>query len=268
MNAHLAVGGDLMIATIDGIVPVSAAITKGKAELELAAITRTIKPMWRTEVLARGAWPWTMFNWNEYGGIFISWPGYSPGKWRCGIINAATGAWGRFTGWDVTCFMRLGASMFFGTQTGQIMQADRGGYDNGKSYVATAVGGWEVFKAPSQTVTWLQARASYTAPVVEKFSPQLAGTVDYVVTIPAPPAATTDPAVNATDVWDTGLWDVAVWDGGAVGEPVARHTGWVSIGVTGYSHAPIIQATVGQQTKPNVELISIAATFVRLGVAV
>ena len=54
--------------------------------------------------------------------------------------------------------------MFFGTQTGKIMQADRTGYDNGLPYTATMVGGWEVFKSPSQTITWKQARASFVAP--------------------------------------------------------------------------------------------------------
>ena len=269
MNAHLPVGGDLLIATIDGIVPVSAAITKGPEELELAAVTRNIKPMWREEVLARGNWPWTLFNWNEYGGIFVSWPGYPPGKQRCGVVNAATGAWGRYIGWDATCFMRLQSNMFFGTQTGKIMQADRTGYDNGAPYTATAVGGWEVFQSPSQTITWLQARASFLAPPNEPFSPQLAGTVDYTVVIPAAPPAGTDPASTASsDLWDLGLWDQAKWDAGVVQKPVSRHTGWLSIGVTGYSHAPIIQVTVAQVAKPNVELISIAGTFVRLGVTV
>jgi hypothetical protein len=37
----------------------------------------------------------------------------------------------------------------------------------------------------------------------------------------------------------------------------------VSIGMTGFSHAPIVQVTVAQQAKPEVELISIAATFER-----
>jgi hypothetical protein len=269
MNAHLRIGGDLLIATVDGIVPVSGAITKAPADLELAAVTRNIKPMWREEVLARGNWPWTMFNWNEYGGIFVTWPGYAPGKQRCGIINAATGAWGRYTGWDATCFMRLRGDMFFGTQTGKIMQADRTGYDNGLPYTATAVGGWEMFQSPSQTITWLQARASFLAPPNEPFSPQLAGTVDYTVTVPAPPAAGSDPASTAaSDLWDLGLWDQAVWDAGVVQKPVSRHTGWLSIGVTGYSHAPVIQVTVAQQAKPNVELISIAGTFLRLGVTV
>jgi hypothetical protein len=47
-----------------------------------------------------------------------------------------------------------------------------------------------------------------------------------------------------------------------------RNTGWQSIGITGYSHAPIIQVTVAQVAKPDVELISIAGTFIRLGVTV
>jgi len=36
---------------------------------------------------------------------------------------------------------------------------------------------------------------------------------------------------------------------------------WVSIGKTGFSHAPIVQVTVAQQAKPDVELVAIAATF-------
>jgi hypothetical protein len=42
----------------------------------------------------------------------------------------------------------------------------------------------------------------------------------------------------------------------------------VSIGEVGFSHAPICQVTVAQQGNPNVELVSIAATFERLGVNV
>jgi hypothetical protein len=49
---------------------------------------------------------------------------------------------------------------------------------------------------------------------------------------------------------------------------VARNTGWVSIGVTGFSHAPVVQVTVAQTALPNVELIAINATFERAGVNV
>jgi hypothetical protein len=266
MNAHLNVGGDLLIATVDGILPTSGAITKSRAELELAAITRPIKPMWRAEVLEKREWPWTMEKWDEYGGIFVAVPGSASGKERCLVVNAATGAWARYTGWDATCFVRMRGDMFFGTQNGIVMQADRTGYDDGRPYVAVLVGGWETFQSPSQTITWRQARASFTARAGEPFVPQLSGTVDYVVTLPTPPNSGPDPGV--LDLWDQGLWDTAIWDAGTPPPLVVRNTGWVSIGLTGFSHAPVVQVTVGQNARPEVDLISIAATFERAGINV
>jgi len=266
MNAHLAVGGDVLIATVDGIVPLSGAITKDRTELELAAITRPIKPMWRDEVNAKRALPWTLCKWDEFGGIFVTWPGAPPGKRYCAAVNAATGAWCRFVGYDAMCFIRMRADMFFGNQDGIVMQADRTGYDDGVPYVATLVGGWEMFQSGAATVVWKQARASFLAGNAQPFQPQLSATVDYVVTVPQPPPPGPDPGV--ADVWDQGLWDHAKWDAPAPGRPVIRNTMWVSIGMTGFSHAPIVQVTVAQQAKPDVELVSIAATYARGGVNV
>ena len=265
-NATLSIGGDLLVACVDGILPTSGAITKSRAELELAAITRQIKPLWREEVLEKREWDWTLCKWDEYGGIFVAVPGSPSGKQHCLVVNAATGAWARFTGWDATCFAKLRGDMFFGTQTGKIQQADRTGYDDGMPYTATMVGGWEVFQSPSQTITWKQARASFSARAGEPFVPQLGATTDYVIALPTPPSASPDPGL--LDVWDQGLWDQALWDAGTPSKPVVRNTGWVSIGVTGFSHAPVVQVTMAQNAKPEVELISIAGTFERLGITV
>lgn len=282
MNAHMPIGGDLLIAGVDGIVPISAAITKSREELELAAISRRIRPLWRDEVNAKRGWAWTMCNWEEYGGVFVSTPGSSPGY--CLAVNGATGAWCRFVGYDATCFMRLRADMFFGTQNGLIMQADRTGYDDGRPYTAVLVGGWEMFQSPSQTITWRQARASFSSVPGQPFQPQLNATVDYVVNLPPAPPAGIDPGV--VDAWDQGSWgpdmggppppvptapqraQYAQWDQPVAGQPVVRNTLWVSIGMTGYSHAPIVQITVAQKAKPDVNLISIAATFERAGINV
>ena len=54
---------------------------------------------------------------------------------------------------------------------------------------------------------------------------------------------------------------------GSAAVPVSlrcKNTMWVAIGETGFSHAPICQVSVGQQVKPDVELISISATFLRM----
>jgi hypothetical protein len=266
INAHTLLGGDLLVATVQGIVPLSAAITKDAGQLELTMLTVTIKPMWRSEVLTKTQLPWTMCRWDEYGGMFVTWPGGPPGNRYCATVNTATGAWMRYVGWDATCFIRMRADMFFGTQNGIVMQADRTGYDDGLPYTAVLVGGWEMFQSPSQTCVWHQARASFVAAPNSPFRPQISACTDYVVKIPQPPVPGPDPGVN--DVWDEGLWDEALWDQDAPSAPMVQNTGWVSIGATGFSHAPVLQVMVGQRAPPNVELVSIAATFEVLGVNV
>jgi len=266
MNAHENVGGDLLVMTVDGIVPISQAITKSAGQLELALITRAIKRMWREEVLAKRGQAWTMKKWDEYGGIFITFPGGPAGKRYCLAMNNTTGAFGRAVGWDAMCFLRMRADMFFGTQGGIIMQANRTGYDDGVPYVATLVGGWEMFQAGSQEVVWHQARAIFTAPPGEPFEPQIAACTDYVLAIPPPPPAGIDPGVP--DVWDEGKWDRAKWDQPQPAKNVNRNTMWVSVGMTGFSHAPIVQITVAQQATPDVELVAIAASYERAGINV
>jgi hypothetical protein len=214
MNAHMQVGGDMMIATVDGIVPLSQAITKSTGQLELAMLTRTIRPLWRAEVAEKRAAPWTVKQWEEYGAIFVAVPGGAPGQRHCLLANNVTGAWARFTNWDATCFIRMRGDMFFGTQDGAIMQADRAGYDTlwdnfsgrfeNNAYVATLVGGWEVFGATSNQVVWHQARASFRTSAREPFRPQLAATVNYQVVIPPPPPP--GPDLDLADVWDQGVW--------------------------------------------------------------
>jgi hypothetical protein len=198
--------------------------------------------------------------------MFVTWPGGAVGDRVCAVVNIVSGAWARITGWDVTCFIRMRGDMFFGTQNGLIMQADRTGYDDGVPYVCSFVGSWELFQSTSQTAIWHQARASFAAGANEPFNPQISACVNYVINLPQPPVPGPDPGV--LDVWDQGLWDDALWDQPSVTVPTVRNTGWVSVGLTGYSHAPVVQVLVAQSAKPNVELISLAATFERLGVTV
>lgn len=264
MNAHTEIAGDILIATVDGIIPLSQAVNKTPEQLELAAITRNIKPLWRAEVADKSDWAWSMRHWDEYGGFFVATPGGPVGNRHCLLANAQTNAWCRLPGYDATCFMYMRGNFFFGTQNGIVMQADRTGLDDGQPYVATLVGGWEMFQTPPSTVSWRQARATFSSAAGEPFQPQLAACTDYVIRLPTPPPAAQDPGIS--DVWDQGLWDEALWDQqSALQAPVVRSTGWVSIGETGFSHAPIVQVTIAQQSRPNVEMISIAAIHERLG---
>jgi hypothetical protein len=266
MNAHMQAGADLLIATVDGIVPVSQAVQKDVTVLDLAAVTLPIRNMWRDEVMAKRSWSWTMKKWAENGTIFVTWPGGPPGNQYCAVVNPGTNAWARYVGWDATCFIRMRENMYFGTQGGVIMQADVSGNDDGVPYVATLAMAWDIFQSAPSQVVWHQARATFRANYGEPFQPQLASAVDYVITVPTAPPPGIDP--GNSDVWDSGLWDQAKWDQQPSNKPLVHNTHWVSIGTTGYTHAPIVQVTVSQTSKPTVELIAIGATYATLGVNV
>jgi hypothetical protein len=263
MNAHINLGGDLLVATLDGIVPMSGAISKDAGQLDFAMITVGIRNMWRQEAMSKRFFPWSMKRWDEYGGMFVTWPGGSVGNRRCAVVNTATGAWCRFVGYDATCFMQLAGDLFFGTQDGIVMQADRTGYDDGKPYICTMVGGWGMFGQQAQTKTWSQARAQFAARPGEPFIPQISSCTDYTLNLPAAPSAGIDS--GRADVWDQGLWDQMLWDAAALPSPTVRNTGWVSIGSTGFSHAPVVQVTMAQGAKPNVELIAIDGLYWAVG---
>jgi hypothetical protein len=285
MNAHINIGGDLMIMTVDGIVPTSQAISKTAGQLELAMLTRTIKPLWRQQVLSKRDKPWTAVRWDEYGAAFVAVPGGEPGQRFCLVVNNATGAWSRFLGFDATCFIRMRGDLFFGTQDGVIMQAERTGYDDGNHaklpYVATLLGGWETFGVPAGHIVWHQTRATFLVGPGEPFRPQLSAAINYIPNVPPPPPAMPDNTIGA-DLWDVGVWGppgsdpptpaeldaYLQWDMGMPAPPSMQSTLWVSIGRTGYAHAPIVQITVAQQLKPNVELIVLSATYEPAGVNV
>jgi hypothetical protein len=265
INAHMQLGGDVLIMTVDGIVPISASITRDSAQLELAAVTVTIKKIWRDEVAAKNGLPWTMKKWDEYGGIFVTTPGGDRGNRYCYVANNATGAWCRFMGYDAMCFIRMREDLFFGNQDGLIMQADEGGTDDGICYLATLVGNWNMLQQQVSQTVWRQARATYRARATEQTNIQLSGCTDFTVVLPPAPLAGSD--IIGPVTWDNGRWDVALWDTGE-SPPIARNTAWVSIGTTGYSHAPVVQMLVHQQARPNVELICIDAVFEPAGVNV
>jgi len=277
-NGHQQLGGDLLVVTVDGIVPLSGVTQKDVSALSLSAISYNIEPMWMRELKTKDVYPWTLCKWDEGDALLVNFPGGATYNTKTvGVSNLHTGAWSRYTGWDAMCFMKLRGSLFFGTQDGMIQQAESTGLDDavwdvglglntGNTYCCKMIGGWEMFQAPPNQVTWFQARATFFSSAREPFEPQLSATTDYEFRVPPPPNAGPDPGL--LDVWDQGLWDTALWDAPAAGIAPVKNTMWVSIGETGFTHAPIVQVTVGQQARPNVELISISATFIRMAVNV
>jgi len=257
-NAIMRAGGDLVIATEGGMVPISAAVTKDPAALSLSAISRAIEPDWLTRVVARGGLPWEIIKWPEKNLAYISMPVTSDSdEPECLVVNLETGAWARYTGWNTRCFAIHNDQVYFGSNDGTVKRAEIGGFDNETTpYVCKYAGSWDHLGNIGTLKTVEQARSIWQTS--NAFSPQLSGSVDYRVTFPSAPDAVA--AEAADSLWDVGLWDEAVWDIGA--ETSVVNTRWTSVGKTGFSFSPQIQVTVGGVNTPTAELAVFDVTYV------
>jgi hypothetical protein len=248
-QALMRAGGDLLIATKEGIIPFSAVLTKDPAALSLAAVTRAIEPEWKKELLTRGTTlPYALLKWPSYNLAIVALPTQGSLSPYCFVVNVETGAWCKYTGWDTRCLGLFADWAYFGTADGTILKCESTGSDNGNPYECVCVHLWSQLGAIGPTHLVYQMRSTFIAS--RAFTAKASISVNYVVSLPAAPAAA---AVDSSDVWDTGLWDTAIWD--AAGEKSVT-TRWTSIGKTGFVVAPQMQITCGQTIAPDAELIS------------
>lgn len=254
-NATMRAGGDLLIATTDGLVPLSAALSKDPAALSLAAVSRNIQPDWRREAVARQSTPWSVQKWDEENLAVIGLPVTDTTTDAvCFVVNTETGAWSRFTGWDVRSLAVHDDQIYFGTSDGRVLIGNTTGSDDGSNYVCRLALPFDHFRQPGRHKTLKQARATFRAS--SQFLPQLSCSVDYAQSFPAAPSSV---ANYAEDTWDVGVWDTAVWDASST-ESVTS-TRWVSIVGSGFAHAIQLQVTFGITPTPDAELQTIDCTF-------
>lgn len=260
-NATMQAGGDLLIATSDGIVPVSEAINKDPAALSLAAVTRAIEPEWRAFVALRKSVPWQMLKWPEFNMGLVALPvidNSTPAE--CVVVNLETGAWAKYTGWDTRSLVLHDNHAYFGTSDGRVFKAEDGGSDNGASYVSTYVGLFDPLAEFGAMKIARMARATFLA--ARAFRPRLSVSVNYAVSLPAAPDAVVS---TGDDLWDVGLWDLARWSG--AGDKMASLK-WAGVNGVGITLAPQIQITNNQTGTPDAELASFDLLYEVGGVVV
>lgn len=253
-NAVMRAGGDLVIATSDGFVPLSSALKKDPIALSLDAVSYAIEPDWRREANARLSLPWEVEKWPEKNMAVITNPVIdSTTSAQCFVVNLETGAWARYTGPPARCLAVHNGTMYFGTTSGRIMVMESEANDDGAVYVAQVAWHFSDMGANGQFKTAMQARATFRA--AKPFIPKLSCSVDYAQNFPSPPSSVGEFTV---DEWDSGEWDEALWDAVTSGSTLSSR--WVSVVGAGFAHAPQVQITCGTTPLPDAELMQMDFT--------
>lgn len=249
INGWFKAGGDIVVLTERGAIPVSAARFKDPSALSMDAISKDIHPDWVAEVARRRTVPWEAIKWDEKTALFINVPVTSAvTPPRPFVANLQTGKWCEYTAWDTRCMVVHNGQMYFGCNDGTVRAAEISGYDLDLPYTYQVAMAWDHAGNPGFTKTIRQAKAEFLT--ARPFNVLISTSTDYTQSFPIPPNS--EPDTSPSSLWDVGLWGQALWDDG---ETVTRQTTrWQSIGRTGEVFSMEIQIQIGSVNTPNIEM--------------
>jgi hypothetical protein len=249
------IGGDLLISTEDGLVPLSAVLTKDPAELSVSAASRAIQLSWQRAVRLKD--PLRPFLLAKIPGRDMGIVGL-PNRKETFVCNIQTGAWCRFTGWDVQSIGTYSGSGYYGDSLGNVFLIEGAGTDGGQIYTARLAWQPTHLRAPGRVKQYHMARATFRALVA--FKAKLSVATDYGRDFP--PAPGVEVITDNEARWDVGLWDVSRWDDSSDSEErVTATTKWRSLGRTGFSVSPQVQISSGSTRTPDAELVALDMVY-------
>lgn len=247
-------GGDLAIMTEDGIVPMSKVQQLDQIALSNVAITKPIAPAWRQAVVDRsGKDGWEMTMWPLESMGIVNLPKKNSGDRTQFIVNARTGAWANYEGWDANCFAIYNNSLYYGSSDGRVMQAEVGAADDGVNYTWTVFPSFSTLDGSSSRKQVIMVRPYITANMV--FTPGVSINVDFDTRVPSLPGAVNPGSPGAK--WDIAVWDTDLWPA----ELIAQNN-WITSAGYGAVASPIIQVTLSTSTTtPDIRLTRIDVLF-------
>ncbi len=252
-QAWIRAGGDLVIATDIGAVPLSQAIQRDYAALSPSAVSYPIETAWNEAVELRRSENWHCVVWPEQQMVVVSLPTVNEQSPAMYVANARTGAWANFTGWSGTCLEVFNGRMFFGSQNGRVVEAYVTGLDEGSTYTGTYVPLFtDLGNSGALKIAEIARVVTRSAQVI---NPQLSVMLDYVVELPAAPSSA---PIAAGSQWGVGIWGESVW-GQQTNKKIQQN--WTSVGGVGYALAPAVQITSGSIVPLDCELIRLEITY-------
>jgi hypothetical protein len=252
-NAWHRAGGDLVISTDIGHVPLSQAINRDLAALSPASISYPIETAWNEAVAERLTRDWQDIVWPERQMVIVALPtgdGQIPTMY---VANARTGRWCEFVGWDAKSIIVFQGRLLWGSSEGRVVEGYVTGQDQGATYTGIYVPLFEDLRTPASLKTPKLARPVLRSNATVR--PTISMQYDYKVELPPAPNAA---AIGSSDVWGAAVWGTSVWGGN---ESSVIQQDWVSVSGEGYSISPALQFTSGSVAPLSTEIVRIDVTY-------
>ena len=237
-NCFSKAGGDLLVITQDGIVPMSQVQTVDQVSLQNVALTQPIQPAWRDAVAARSSLlGWSITMWPTEGMAVVNLPKATSTDKTQYVVNARSGAWSSYVGWDANCFAVYNNNLYYGSSDGRVMQGEIGSADDGANYTAII---FYSFSSLTGDVSHKQMKMIHPyqmSNILSQFDVTIK--TDFDTNLPNAPTAV-NPNTGSTK-WDSSNWDgvSTIWYGALVVQ-----TNWQTANGFGTVFAPVLQITL------------------------
>jgi len=226
-------GGDLLIITQDGVVPMSGALQSSRLDPRVS-ITNKIQYAVSQAVSSYGQnFGWSLLYYSKENQLIMNVP-IATGQEQQYVMNTITKSWCNFTGWSANCWEIYQDDPYFGGN-GYVGKAWNGTVDHTSNINGFALQSFQNYGSATQKQCKM-----IRYHLLSNGTPAIFGNVNVDYNL-ADQSAQLNFSVTQYGVWDSGLWDVAYWGGGL--NPTADWQGTTGIG---YSFAPTLNtATQG-----------------------
>lgn len=235
-RCSLKYGGDLLLITQDGVIPMSKALQSSRLDPRVSITDKIELAMSQAVTLYGSNFGWQLLLFSKENQLILNVPVQEGTSQQQYVQNNITNAWCNFTGWSANCWELLSDNPYFGGNT-FVGRAWNTTTDNGADVPGLAIQSFQSYGGAVQKQIKLVRYHFYS-----DGQPSVYGNVnvDYDLSDQSAQLSTTALTYGS---WDSGVWDTALWGSNLV--PIAN---WQGASGIGYSFAPFLKtATQGIQ---------------------
>ena len=223
-------GGDLLIITQDGVVPMSGALQSSRLDPRVSITNKIQYAMSQAISNYSANFGWCLLYFPKENQLIMNVPVSENANQQQYVMNNITKSWCNFTGWNANCWVLYQDNPFFGGD-GFVGQAWNTNADAGTDIQSFGLQSFQTYGKANQKQCEMIRYHLFT-----NGTPQVYGNVnvDYNV---LDQSVSLDFTVETYATWDTSLWDSGIW-----GDNLVPNATWQGVTQIGYSFAPVIKS--------------------------
>ena len=200
--------GDLLIITLDGLLPLASALQSSRLDPRVALSNKIQGAVTAATVNYGSNFGWELLYSSKNNALWINVP-VAEGQQQQFVMNNITKAWCNFTGWNANCWETFNDDPYFGGNGGVFKGWDNGYVDGTANIQTTVLQAFNYFESRGVKKYFTRARPSiFTDGVPAVF---VGMNVDFDT---ADTTASLSFSPTAVGLWDTSVWDTGLWGAG------------------------------------------------------